>query len=97
MKRYVVAYLNRHGRADWPKSRTIEAENAKDARRLFNEWYWSRSDDRLTYPFHITVKRFDGLTRCPLCGSLLEEKNDPEMGYVCTHLRCGLQIKRKAQ
>lgn len=96
MRRYVVAYITRRGRTDWPHSKTIEAENAKDARRLFDEWYWGRPADRLPHPFHIAVKRFDGLTRCPLCGSLLDEQNDPEMAYVCANgLRCGLKIKRK--
>lgn len=99
MKRYVVAYITRRGRTDWPHAKTVEAENAKDARGLFDKWYWEGVNpaDHKPHPFHITVKRFDGLTRCPLCGSLLEEQNDPDMGYICSFLRCGLKIKRKAQ
>lgn len=99
MRRYVVAYITRRGRTDWPHARTIEAETAKDAREAFDNWYWEWVNlvDRKPHPFHITVKRFDGLTRCPLCDSTLEERNDPEMAYTCLNLRCGLKIKRKPQ
>ena len=38
MKRYVVAWITRRGRADWPHARTIEAENAK-------EYEWQYSND----------------------------------------------------
>lgn len=98
MKRYVVAYITRRGRTDWPHAKTVEAENAKDARRLFDKWYWEGVNlaDRKPHPFHITVKRFDGLTRCPLCGSMMDELNDPDTAYVCQNdLRCGLKVKRK--
>lgn len=99
MKRYVIAWITRRGRADWPHARTIEAKNAKDARARFDTWYWTGVNpvDRKPHPFHIAVKPFDKLTRCPLCASLLEEQNDPETAYTCTHLRCGLKIGRKPQ
>lgn len=98
MRRYVVAYITRRGRADWPHAMTIEAENAKDARARFDTWYWTGVNpvDRKPHPFHITVKRFDGLICCPLCGSMMDELNDPDTAYVCQNvLRCGLKVKRK--
>lgn len=98
MKRYVVAYITRRGRTDWPHAMTLQAENAKDAREQFDHAYWfgQHVTDKTPHPFHITVKRFDGLIRCPLCGSMMDELNDPDTAYVCQNdLRCGLKVKRK--
>ena len=106
MRRYVVAYIDVQGRTEHRRSKTIEAENAKDARKLFEQWYYrevvaKRSGGVIGeggYAYRITVKRFDGLLRCPLCGSWLDEPDDREVGYVCPNVpHCGLIIKRKPQ
>ena len=101
MKKYVVAYINRIRRVEWPRSKTIEAENAQDARRIFDEWYWTDYQNRhIAHPFHITVKRLDGLSRCPLCDSELVgfvPRNSTELGLICNNKRCELQIKLKAK
>ena len=95
MKRYVVAYITRRNHCDWPHSKTIEASNAKEAREKFDGWYWTATRP---HPFHVTVKLFDGLTRCPLCHSWMEEQNDPDMAYVCLNTEhCGLKINRKVE
>jgi len=101
MRKYVVAYINRIRRAEWPKSKTIEAANAQEARRAFDEWYWADCQDGgKAHPFHITVKRLDGLTRCPLCDSELVgfvPRNSTELGLICNNRRCELKIKLKAK
>jgi len=96
MNKYVIAYINRRGHADWPRSKTIEAKNAKEARKVFDDWYWSRGGD-LPHPFHIKVKRYDDLTQCPLCGDSLVAKDGQDAGYVCSRIRCGLKIKRECE
>lgn len=87
---YVVAYLIRRGRADWPRAKGVEATNAQEARAKFDEWYFSQPSDKLPHPFHITVKRLNGLVECPLCGSVLRWRNSPNA--ECPKYACGLKI-----
>ncbi len=88
-KNYVAAYIIKRGGQYIPRAKVIEAANAYQARESFNEWYYSRDAAQLPHPFHITVKRLDGLAVCPLCGSPVLWKGD---AVECQRFRCGLTV-----
>ena len=94
-KDYVVAYIIRRGRADWPHAKVVRADNAHHAREAFDAWYYSKGRNEkaaLPHPFHITVKKLDGLAVCPLCGaSMLWKPSAVEC--QARPMRCGLTVK----
>jgi hypothetical protein len=56
MKRYLITFDIERNKRYWHREQEVEANNAREAKRVFEELWGYRKGGIIPYPFHIKVK-----------------------------------------